>query len=139
MAVLKEYRCAAHGEFEASKPKCPHGCSTRFVSQEFRTAPAMKSQGTKRVDRELQNLATDYRMSDIRNGPNGESVMETLRKKPQAAPMWGDVQHAAPGFSQRGDAATFSPGSIGVQGGNGLAGVKPMLHAPRPAFVNKPG
>lgn len=139
MAVLKEYRCAAHGEFEATKPKCPHGCSPRFVSQEIRTAPAMKGNSTRNMDAIQQDLATSYRMSDIRNSANGDSVMTTLRKNPQTAPSWGDVQHAKPGFSRRGDAQVFTPSSMGLQGDNALAGVKPMLTGPTPRFVNKPG
>ena len=101
MAVLKEYRCAAHGEFEATEAECPHGCSPRFVVQEFRTAPAVRSNGTNIVDTEMQNLSKAYGLSDIKNGVEGESVMMNLRKKPTNRPSWGEVPHAQPGFSRR--------------------------------------
>ena len=85
----------------------------------------------------MRNLATDYGLSDIRTGDDGESVMSTLRKNPQFRPSWGQVAHAAPGFSKRGDAKTFDPASMGVQGANVIEQVKPMLHQPRPAMINK--
>jgi hypothetical protein len=138
MSVMKEYVCAAHGEFEARTPKCPRGCSSRFVRQEFRTAPAARSGRTKLLDKEMRNLATDYRLPDIRVTEPGMSVMDNLRKNPSFAPSWGQVDHAAPGFSQRGDAKTFNPASMGVAAENVLSTVKPILHQPRPAYVNKP-
>jgi hypothetical protein len=110
MPILREYVCAAHGEFEAAEPECPHGCSSRFVRQEFRTAPAYRSGGTARIDGELKGLAKDYGMSDIPSVREGESVMGNLRKNPSHAPSWGNVEHAAPGFSERGDAKTYSSG-----------------------------
>jgi hypothetical protein len=138
MSVMKEYVCAAHGAFEARSPKCPRGCSARFVRQEFRTAPAVRSGGTHAIDRELRNLASDYRLPDIRTSDDGQSVMQNLRKNPQFKPSWGNVDHAAPGFSQRGDAKTFNPASMGVQGANVIESVKPILHQPRPNYMNKP-
>jgi hypothetical protein len=140
MAVLREFRCAAHGPFESKYAECPHGCSPRFVTQEFRTAPNTMSRGVKNADRQLDLLAKDYRLTDLKNGKDGESVMTTLRKNPSFTPSWGKVQHAKSGFSQRGEQAkTFDPTSMGVQRENNFAQVKPLLGAPRPAFVNKPG
>lgn len=132
---LKEYVCAAHGDFESRTGKCPHGCSKRFVRQEFRTAPATRTGGGKIVDREMNHLANDYRLTDIRTSDDGLSVMQNLRKNPSFAPSWGNVDHAAPGFSQRNDAKTFNPGSIGVQSANVIAQMKPQFTGPRPVYV----
>lgn len=118
MAILREYVCAAHGEFESTEPECPHGCSPRFVRQEIRTAPSFKSGGTGRVDSELKNLSKDYGLGDIPSVREGESVMGELRKNPSHAPSWGNVEHAAPGFSQRGDAKQYAsgmPAGVNVQ------------------------
>lgn len=134
---LKEYSCAAHGEFESRTGKCPHGCSKRFVRQEFRTAPASRSGGSKAIDREMRNLASDYRLPDIRTSNDGLSVMQNLRKNPSFAPSWGNVEHAAPGFSKRGDVKTFNPSSMGVQSDNVIQRVKPILPGPKPAYINK--
>ncbi len=138
MAITREFTCAAHGPFESKrlKPKCPRGCSARFVTQEFRTAPAVHGGIAKHVDRELNHLASDYRLTDIRNGADGESVMTTLRKNPQAQPTWGTVAHAKPGFSQRGEASpTVSPAAYGASATGALQSVKSMFTGPKPLTV----
>jgi hypothetical protein len=61
--------------------------------------------------------------------------MMNLRKNPSFSPSWGQVDHAAPGFSTRGDAKTFNPSSMGVQGANVLAEVQPTLGQPKPQYV----
>jgi hypothetical protein len=137
MGVLKEFRCAAHGAFESDEAECPYGCSDRFVTQEFRTAPRHMSRGTKINDGLMRGLADDYRLPDIKSEDNGQSVMQNLRRNPSHMPTWGKVDHAAPGFSERGDVKTFNPGSMGVASENALAAVKPILHQPRPSLINK--
>jgi hypothetical protein len=138
MPILKEYSCAAHGPFEAFEAECPYGCSPRFVKQEFRTAPGFKSERTGNSDKTLDSLAKDYGMTNMGNR-GGDSVMQHLRRMPQSRPTWGDVQHAQPGFSQRGEAPkTFNPGSIGVAAGNALRDVQPILAKPKPMYVGRP-
>ena len=40
VGVIKEWRCALHGPFEASHRICPaYGCLSESVEREFRTAP----------------------------------------------------------------------------------------------------
>jgi hypothetical protein len=137
MAITREFRCAAHGPFESKRtnPKCPRGCSARFVSQEFRTPPAIGGVA-RHVDRELNHLASDYRLTDIRNSPEGDSVMTTLRKGRNWAPSWGDVKHAEPGFSSRGEKSpTVSPAAYGAAPTEALQSVKPMFTGPKPIIV----
>jgi hypothetical protein len=134
MAITREFTCAAHGPFESKRtnPKCPKGCSARFVTQEFRTAPAIGGVA-RHVDRELNHLAKDYRLTDIRNTAAGDSVMTTLRKGTNWAPSWGDVTHAEPGFSQRGEKSpTVSPAAYGASPTGALQSVKPLLTQPKP-------
>lgn len=140
MAILKEYRCAAHGEFEAHTPECPHGCSPRFVKQEIRTPPAFKSNGTRRVDTELDNLAQSYGLSDIANGADGESVMQTLRKKPEFTPSWGQVRHEPPGWSEgkmKTATTTFDPATVGAPKENRIAEVADVLVPPKPRVAHR--
>jgi hypothetical protein len=78
MAAIREYRCIAHDlEFESSKknPRCPAGCSTKFVRQEFRSPPSIRSGGTRIMDTMSKQLADDYRMTNMRNDKDGSSVM----------------------------------------------------------------
>lgn len=126
MSIIKEYRCAAHGEFEATEPQCPQGCSTRFVKQEIRTAPAYHNGRTKRVDQELDALASTYGMTNIRSDKDSGSVMDQLRKAdPSHQTFWKDVPHSQPGWTQRQEApVTITPGAFGLQGDNVTEQVK---------------
>lgn len=106
MAVWKEFKCAAHGEFEGVEPICPHGCSARFVTREIRSAPGIRGDRTKAADWAINALAEDFGYTDIQNSPSRtNSVAEFATKNGKlikAAPSWGEVQHAAPGWSQKG-------------------------------------
>jgi len=135
MAVLREYRCAAHGEFESFDGECPYGCSARFVSQEFRTPPGFKSGDTKNSDKTLDSLAADYNLTNMGNR-GGDSVMQQLRKRPSERPTWGEVPHAPAGYSQRGEQAVkFNPG---MAPGVALDAMKSVLTRPKPMFVGRP-
>lgn len=136
MAILREFRCAAHGAFESKDGECPAGCSPRFVVQEIRTPPSHLSGKTKRSDHELRQLSLDYRMSDIPSAEEGESVMMALRKKPQFQPTWGEVNHAKPGWSQRGEVSpTVAAASLGVAPGVDVPSMKPILPGPQPKLI----
>jgi hypothetical protein len=101
MAIIKEWRCAAHGEFEGPEGICPRGCPKRFVVQEIRTPPAYHDGRTANIDRTLDGLADSVGLTDLSNR-NG-SVMNSQRKSqgPDFSPRWFDIPHATPGWSQR--------------------------------------
>ena len=87
MAVLKDYRCLAHGVFESKTAVCPHGCTT--VVPMFLKAPGGRSDKTKASDRALEHLAKRYGLDDMsnRNGSVGNS-----RKHPSGMePRWGEI------------------------------------------------
>jgi hypothetical protein len=137
--MIKEWRCAAHGEFENKTGKCPAGCSKRFVVQEFRTAPAIKHGRTSTADKTLGALAKDFGLSDIASTKEGESVMQNLRKRATDRPMWGEVPHNEPGWSQRQEAPkTFAPASAGVPPDGMLTKMKGMFGPPTPKIIGQP-
>jgi len=151
MAITLELRCVAHGPFENHEKKCLWGCPDGFVTQEFRTPPRIKHGKTKFVDQQLQGLANDFGLSDIRNGKDGESVMETLKKgKPgtinvqgqevQVAPYTVPIEHSAPGWSQRGEKASKVSASslIGTPGENHASSIVKTMKPKAPVFVNPP-
>lgn len=75
MAIIKEWFCAEHGEFEASHPICPAlGCDSSDVIQEHRTPPAIMSDTTKRTDAGLRKTADSYGLSNLRSAKEGESA-----------------------------------------------------------------
>ena len=102
MAIVKEYRCAGHGPFEATEQKCPQGCPDAWVVREFRTAPKIKHNATRTADNAIRHLAADYGLTNVSNR-DGMSVMDALRrptKQDDFKPRFMDVPHAQPGFSQ---------------------------------------
>lgn len=130
--VTKEWRCSIHGFFEATVPQCPHDCDGDIM-QVFLTPVAVKSDKTKNADKNLGQLATDFKMTDIKSVREGEA-------QPRRFP---DQQIAQPSQNPYG-VQWGSPGSIGnynlnpMRGEqtNGLAAVRNngvQLTTPKPA------
>jgi hypothetical protein len=118
MAAILELKCAAHGEFESTEFKCPHGCPKRFVVQEFRTPNAIHDGTTKYTDATLRGLADSVGLTDMRNDKDGSSVMANQRQtNPKGldfSPKWVDIPHASPGWSQREERSpVITPQEIG--------------------------
>lgn len=130
MAVLKEFRCKAHGPFEEfvrgdKMPACPHGCNPRFVKREFRTAPAIQGSATARMDGLQKGLAHDFGLSDLKAGrDDGKSVMENLRSGTDFSTRWVGLPNTmSPGWAQRGEKpASMNPTALGLASGNALTG-----------------
>jgi hypothetical protein len=129
MGVLREFRCLAHDlEFESveERPRCPSGCSPKFVRQEFRSPPSIRSGGTHIQDQMTRQLAEDYRMTDMRNN-DGESVMHSTRVesggarqvgKPAGAYWNANLFSPTPGWAQRGEPApAFNARAAGIKDG----------------------
>jgi hypothetical protein len=91
MAVLKEWRCATHGEFEGSHPICPHQpCRSESVVQEFRTPPKIGTQMSRRHALGLQRTADLYGLTDLRTVREGEISKPTYVSPSGAKLLWGD-------------------------------------------------
>lgn len=110
MAVLKDYYCETHGIFEAWEPKCPMKLCKGEISVVFLKPVAMKSEKTKATDKNLDNLALDFGMTDIKKTHEGEhqtgylkrnnklsdkqfeeatALMQQREPRPGDAVMWG--------------------------------------------------
>lgn len=72
MAVLHDYFCSEHGIFEAWEAKCPMKICKGEISQVFLKPVGLKSDKTKSTDKNLQNLALDFGMTDIKSTREGE-------------------------------------------------------------------
>jgi hypothetical protein len=139
MAILKEFTCAAHGPFDERVegdeiPQCPTGCSPRFVRREIRTAPAMKTVISGRLDTLQRDIAHDFGLSDMKvSKDSNSSVMENLRRGEDFSPKWVDVPNKMKsGWANRGEqAGSISPTSLGLQGENNLAPVAQTGQLPR--------
>ena len=94
MAVLDDYKCLAHGYFEAWEAKCPKGCDGEAVVKVFLQPVGMRSDSTKHADTTLQGLAKEYGMSDIKSVREGEAQPARFgqQQRPQNpfAVQWGN-------------------------------------------------
>jgi hypothetical protein len=131
MGVNKEWRCTGHDygfESREDKPRCPFGCSSKFVVQEFRTPVGIRSGGTRIQDEMTKQLADDYRMTDMRNGDDGESVKASTRTESGGTKVVGQQKSKAywepglfqpkPGWAQRGEPEpSFNARAAGIKDG----------------------
>lgn len=80
MAVMKEFVCLAHGDFDAlagdDLAPCPHGCSVSMVQRVFRTAPVYHSGGTRSVDNSIETLMREQGVTDV-NQRGGDGMRMT--------------------------------------------------------------
>ena len=96
-AILKEFRCFAHGKFEGHDPVCPMGCTT--VERAFYTAPGAKSDKTRASDRALERMAQRYGLSDISASKTGSVAGDRMAKQrgfgqvgpADFTPRWGEL------------------------------------------------
>lgn len=73
MAVLKDYCCPKHGEFEAWEAQCPMKNCEADVYVLFKKAPGLKSDRTKNTDKTVNQLAMDFQMTDIKSTREGDN------------------------------------------------------------------
>lgn len=101
MAIVREYSCPGHGDFESTEARCPHGC-TIVVAREFRTAPAYHNGKTQRTDRMVRDQLDAMGVSNIRSAREGEasriqdpraSKMAEFQKavRSKYPRMWGEI------------------------------------------------
>ena len=138
MAVLNDWICAAHGKFTSFDGKCPNGCDAAFVTRML-AAPAMLSDRTKGIDKNLRDLASDFRMTNMtnRNGyvgmpdPASAQRVQDSREALDLTPTWGSLARG----SENKQAIQQALAQHHVQPDNALAQVKESLTGPRPMPV----
>lgn len=98
MAVIKEWRCAAHGDFEGSHPICPAlGCMSESVERVFLTAPAQRSgnDATARFDAGIKRTVDGMRLGNLRSARPGETSFagRAQQEGSRGSVLWGsDIQ-----------------------------------------------
>ena len=92
MAVLKEWRCADHGEFDSTHPICPYsGCDSSFVLRELRTAPTIGSRMVKQHHEGLKRSSDMMKINNFRTAREGEAAFGgEAAKKAGMQVLWGD-------------------------------------------------
>lgn len=156
MAIVKEFYCRAHGEFESTTGRCPSGCAASIVQREIRTAPAYRRSGTlKFIDQQLSLIAAENGLSDMRVDPrDGNSVMDREMRRRELEKQafekktgaqlprlhWADVKHAEAGFSRNPKIAVpkVDASAFGTKPSAAADFYKSPPPPPRPIFVGKP-
>ena len=80
MAVLKDYMCTEHGVFESREAKCPIKFCKGDLSVIFLQPVAIKSEKTKRNDKNIEQLALEFNMTDIKSTKEGEHQTGYLKR-----------------------------------------------------------
>jgi hypothetical protein len=92
LGVVKEWNCLEHGPFESSHAICPaHGCRSRAVTQEFRTAPRVGTRMVKQFDAGIRRTVDMMRLNDLRTARAGETAFGGDKGGPTGTRvLWGD-------------------------------------------------
>lgn len=92
MAVVKEWTCLEHGEFDSTHPICPNfRCESKFVKQEFRTPVSIGTQFKKRFDAGIRKSADMMHISNFRTAREGEAAYGGDKAKELGMEvLWGD-------------------------------------------------
>ena len=135
MAVLKDYCCPKHGEFESREAKCPmKGCAAD-VYVLFKKAPGLKSDRTKATDKNLQNLALDFDMTDIKSTREGEHQSGYLKRKNKLSDKkFAEATAAMEAQKQQGP----RPGDQALWGGGGNISMKSVLSGQFRSIADEP-
>lgn len=132
MPILRDYKCSKHGFFESFDAECPHGCPE--VMEVQLSAPAIRSERTTGADKTLNQLATDFKMTNIKSTREGENQQgyftrnnapqprEVREARPGDAAIWGgaggmNLQSVMAGNmfrSVRGEQVSVSPKDVGA-------------------------
>jgi len=81
MAILRDYYCTNHGIFEAWEPDCPMKHCKGEISVVHLKPVGTRSAKTTATDKNLNNLALDFGMTDIKKTHEGEHQSGYLKRK----------------------------------------------------------
>ena len=112
MAVLKDYCCPKHGEFEAWEAQCPMKNCEADVYVLFKKAPGLKSDRTKNTDKTVNQLAMDFQMTDIKSTREGDNQAGFFTRNNTTSPAELAKQEAEAQRNPR-------PGDAAIWGGQG--------------------
>ena len=121
MPVLNDYYCANHGIFEAWEPKCPMKHCAGEISKVFLKPISLKSEKTKATDQNLEGLAHDFKMTDIKKTYEGEHQEGYFTRNNKTTDE--EFQKASSAMQQK----EARPGDSVIWGGGGNINMKSVL------------
>jgi hypothetical protein len=120
--VLHDYHCSEHGYFESRDSKCPMKQCAGEVMMVFLQPPGLVSDKTRRNDKNLKQLAIDFKMSDIKSTREGEHQSGYLSKYGPKELNEPTPQPDVPRETRPGDNAIWGNGAGNLNMQNILAG-----------------
>ena len=124
MAVLRDYFCSEHGIFEAWEAKCPMKICKGEISKVFLQPVSLKSEKTKATDKNLEGLARDFDMTDIKSTREGEHQTGYLKRNNKLT----DKEFAEAGEAMAAQQQQQSrPGDSVIWGGGGSISMNSVL------------
>ena len=124
MAVLRDYFCSEHGIFEAWEAKCPMKICKGEISKVFLQPVSLKSEKTKATDKNLEGLARDFDMTDIKSTREGEHQTGYLKRNNKLT----DKEFAEAGEAMAAQQQQQSrPGDAVIWGGGGSISMNSVL------------
>ena len=121
MAVLHDYFCSEHGIFESWDAKCPMKICKGEISKVYLKPVGTKSDKTKATDKNMNNLALDFGMTDIKKTHEGEHQTGYLKRNNQLTDK--QFEEATAAMTQR----EARPGDSVIWGGGGNINMKSVL------------
>jgi hypothetical protein len=110
--IIRDYKCSVHGYFEAYAPICPEGCEENIMIVHLQ-APGLISDKTKGSDKNLRQLANDFKMSDIKSTREGDSQAGYYTRNNDSSPSEQEVIQQ-PAEPQPRDSAIWGTGMKGL-------------------------
>lgn len=127
MAVLHDYFCSEHGIFEAWEAKCPMKICKGEISKVFLQPVGLKSDKTKATDRNLEGLAQDFKMTDIKSTREGEHQTGYLKRNNQLTDkQFEEAGEAMQAMAQQ-QQPESRPGDSVIWGGGGSISMNSVL------------
>lgn len=135
MAVLKDYCCPKHGEFESREAQCPMKNCDADVYVLFKKAPGLKSDKTKSTDKNLKSLALDFGMTDIKSTREGEHQSGYLKRNNKLSDkQFAEATAAMEAQQNKGP----RPGDQAIWGGGGSISMKSVLSGQFKSVADEP-
>lgn len=153
--ILREYRCKAHGDFEAwddGDVQCPSkGCQWE-ITQVFTKAPGMISRNTRNKDVILKDIAKGLNATDMSNKDGNFSFNKATKGQTPTGIVRDEVGKIIPSDTYGIDlkpqevkdpktgrrVKTFNPNQFGVQGGAITEGFRSPLKSLQKHLYVKP-
>lgn len=141
MGVLHDYVCPKHGLFESMEEKCYRPRCKQQVLKVFLQPPGLLGDNTKKADKNINQLAIDFNMTNIKSTREGESQAGYYTRNNQSTAA--AVESASiPREPRPGDAAIWGGQGKGMSMASVLSGkynkpVGPSIgQAPEAAGMN---